>query len=401
MRTQTKLSRAVRIAAMSIPLAAGSALAQNSYTLIDLGGPGYSSHAFALANSEGQQAVGSFYTLLDFNYFAFLAADAPTPLLPSETRHQSVAFDVSDAGLVLGASYNVGDLNCHAFLDDGVTQTDLGAFTPRAMNAQGLIGGTVNVATTPFGGQLMPRACRFSAGTLQALPTLGGSTGMGLTIDDLGRVAGSATTSGDAASRPCLWVGTTPIDLGTLGGQMGQVYALQGDTAVGLSTTAAGLMHATKWTLNGDGSVASRIDLGALSPTGTSVAHAINAAGDIVGTSNGRAVLWRNGEIIDLNTLAAGPYWVLANAWDIDSFGRIVGTGLHAGVRRAFVLLPGENCPPCPADFDQNGGITGDDVAGFFSYYERGWPCADINLDGGIDPFDIAAFFASWEAGGC
>ncbi len=259
MRTQTTLSRAVRIAAMSIPLAAGSALAQNSYTLIDLGGPGYSSRGFALANSEGQQAVGSFYTLLDFNYFAFLAADAPTPLLPSETRHQSVAFDVSAAGLVLGTSYNVGDLNCHAFLDDGVTQTDLGAFTPRAMNSAGQIVGTVNVATTPFGGQLMPRACRFSAGTIQALPTLGGSTGMGLTIDEDGRVAGSATTSGDAASRPCLWVGTTPIDLGTLGGQMGQVYALQGDTAVGLSTTAAGLMHATKWTLNGDRSVASRI----------------------------------------------------------------------------------------------------------------------------------------------
>lgn len=58
-------------------------------------------------------------------------------------------------------------------------------------------------------------------------------------------------------------------------------------------------------------------------------------------------------------------------------------------------------CSPCPADFNQDGGIDGADVADFFAQWESGAPCGDINLDGGIDGADVAAFFAFWENGGC
>lgn len=56
---------------------------------------------------------------------------------------------------------------------------------------------------------------------------------------------------------------------------------------------------------------------------------------------------------------------------------------------------------PCPADFNQDGGIDGADVEAFFIAWEAGDPSADVNQDGGIDGADVETFFAAWEAGGC
>ncbi len=58
-------------------------------------------------------------------------------------------------------------------------------------------------------------------------------------------------------------------------------------------------------------------------------------------------------------------------------------------------------CPACPADFDQDGGVTGGDISSFFEQYEQGAPCADTDQDGGVSSSDIATFFVAFEAGGC
>jgi glycosidase len=55
----------------------------------------------------------------------------------------------------------------------------------------------------------------------------------------------------------------------------------------------------------------------------------------------------------------------------------------------------------CPADFNQDGGIDGSDIAAFFEAWEAGDTLADVNEDGGVDGSDIASFFLVWEAGGC
>ncbi len=57
--------------------------------------------------------------------------------------------------------------------------------------------------------------------------------------------------------------------------------------------------------------------------------------------------------------------------------------------------------PPCPADFNQDGGIDGADVDAFFAAWEAGDAPADVNQDGGIDGADVDYFFNVWEAGGC
>lgn len=76
---------------------------------------------------------------------------------------------------------------------------------------------------------------------------------------------------------------------------------------------------------------------------------------------------------------------------------------LYAGVRRTLFGMPpgGPECPPCAADFNQDGGVDGSDVEAFFNEWENGLGCADVNLDGGIDGADVEFFFAVWQEGGC
>ena len=56
---------------------------------------------------------------------------------------------------------------------------------------------------------------------------------------------------------------------------------------------------------------------------------------------------------------------------------------------------------PCPADYNQDGGIDGSDVQVFFDDWSLGLPQADVNFDGGVDGADVDAFFIAWSNGGC
>jgi hypothetical protein len=66
-----------------------------------------------------------------------------------------------------------------------------------------------------------------------------------------------------------------------------------------------------------------------------------------------------------------------------------------------FSVEDPNTCAPCPADFNNDGGVDGADVTAFFAAWEAGRACADTNGDGGVTGDDVAAFFAAWEAGGC
>ena len=78
----------------------------------------------------------------------------------------------------------------------------------------------------------------------------------------------------------------------------------------------------------------------------SSEALAMNIYSDVVGRSgNGdfstsRAMLWRGGKAIDLNTWVSDNSWTLQVATAINNAGQIVGTGRHNGQTRAFLLQP-------------------------------------------------------------
>lgn len=114
----------------------------------------------------------------------------------------------------------------------------------------------------------------------------------------------------------------TLTDLGTLGGGSTQAYALNdAGQVVGYSTGSVGtrafLWHAGTMT-----------DLGTLPDGWGSYAVSVNALGDAVGTANlkngfGRAVLWRNGTIVNL-TPELPIYEDVSNAVAINDSGQIL-----------------------------------------------------------------------------
>ncbi len=91
-------------------------------------------------------------------------------------------------------------------------------------------------------------------------------------------------------------------------------------------------------------------------------------------------------------------------AWFEGREGYVAGVADGRAYELPFELggTPGINtCSPCPADFDDNGGVDGSDLAAFFIDFEQGLACADVDQNGGVDGGDIAAFFTVFEAGGC
>jgi len=67
--------------------------------------------------------------------------------------------------------------------------------------------------------------------------------------------------------------------------------------------------------------------------------------------------------------------------------------------------VDGTLCPwqvaGCEADYDNSGGIDGDDVIAFFADWDSGETCADVDLSEGVDGDDVILFFAIWDVSGC
>lgn len=254
---------------------------------------------------------------------------------------------------------------------------------------------------------------------LRYLGTLGGasmfSTANG--INETLTISGSAAApEGPFALRPVAWVAGVIQDLGTLGGAWGGAGGMnaQGDI-VGGSDTPTRAVHATLWPIEGG-----IVDLDPASPARQSGANAINAGRMVVGRAGargfvwtaaggmqdlgvvpgdnmssatgvndlgvivgysaldrgpgfpllGRAVRWRQGRLVDLNTRVAAPGWVLDVARGINAAGAIVGHGTLYGLEHAWLLqpvVPVVPAPPVALVTEARGDFDGDeweDIAG-------------------------------------
>ncbi|MCW5557440.1 MAG: hypothetical protein KIT22_06380 [Verrucomicrobiae bacterium] len=82
------------------------------------------------------------------------------------------------------------------------------------------------------------------------------------------------------------------------------------------------------------------------------------AVGNVETSFERRAVIYRDGELIDLNALIPSAGWVLEEAQAINNAGQIVGLGSLNGVAAAFLLnplLPGDPVPPSIVQQPQGG----------------------------------------------
>ena len=235
----------------------------------------------------------------------------------------------------------------------------------------------------------LPASQQYSITELGAFP--GGAEAWAFGLNEAGQVA--TTAQYDEARRfhhAALWDSGTLTDLGQLGTTGFHSFA----TAINVwghvvgGSPQNGFLGAQDRAFLHDGTM--MINLGALAPGARSFAFDINDTGDVVGRSGTgstfnnqsleHAVLWSNGQVIDLGTLGGlhsrahavnsslkvvgaslikdGPMHAFvwsgamtdlgtlggpaSEAWDINAAGQIVGYSQNgAGIRRAFLFEQG------------------------------------------------------------
>ena len=297
------------------PSAAKSAAA---YTPVDLqayGGdltfPSNCCDYAAAINSAGE-VVGTSEVGGGFIHGILWAKGSATDLgTLGEINWSSQAQDINPAGQVVGFAGTLEGLRA-VLWDHGVI-TDLGALGgPQsrafAINPSGqVVGGVEPERDGPM------HAFLWEKGVMTDLGLLGGVSTQATDINAAGQIVGwSYSGDGEEPKQAFLWEKGVVTDLGTLGGVTTVANAINAaGQVVGFSQTADDQpFHAFLWEKG------VMTDLGTLGGQGNSVANDINAAGAVAGQSNGNAVIWDHGQIIDL-----GP----GSAAGINGRGDVVG----------------------------------------------------------------------------
>jgi probable HAF family extracellular repeat protein len=335
--------------------AAGAGDVPVAYAIADLGQPSEADSIALTINDDGAVAVLSRFGR--GNYGAALWRDGVRTVLGAPPGY-AVYFptDIDASGGVVGTAYTApGGLGPRGFLWRADTGwVDLGLppghaeFAVADRSEAGHIVGTAHAAAGGVG----PRGFLWHADT--GWVDLGADFSPS-DVNAAGHIAG-AGPFGEYGRHAALWRDGAWADLGVLAGDFSIAAALNaGGQVAGASTYSLYPFgrRAARWQ---EGRVT---DLGTLPGLDQSEAHALDDAGQVVGTAyrDGRgeqprrAFLWRDGALVDLNdSVPPGSGWTLESATGINARGQIVGSGRYAGQRRAFLLTP--IAPgPCDAPF--------------------------------------------------
>jgi probable HAF family extracellular repeat protein len=332
--------------------------ANGIYSIVDLATPsGLNGRATAI-NDSGQ--VVGIYGSLGGTLHAFRWQNGV--LVEIAAGPSTLAHGINAAGQVVGVWSGSG-YPLRAFRwDNGVTTQLSGLLIGRGIDSNGRVVGT---AAGQYGGV----AAVWEAGSTAHLhfPAAPDGGGDARDINAGGTIVGGAAIGN--FFHAFRFQNGTMTDLGTVGDdEQSYAFAINdaGDIAGQSINGLGGLQVRSDWAGNSGfvGYVASRaivwrngaiLDLGALGGT-DAAAFGINNAGDVVGSAQvstavnriWHAFIYRNGVMIDLNTLLPSQSgWTLNTAYGINDTGQIVGEGTYNGQIRPFLLTP--DAPPASA----------------------------------------------------
>jgi probable HAF family extracellular repeat protein len=268
--------------------------------IVDLWGPGETpvdARAYASAVNQAGVVVGrtgSQVVMWDHG--------TVTPIAPLSTcsgcflDRGDFRVGVNAAGQVVGTSQQQAFVWDHSTL---TTLDGLGSYASWINDAGDVLGamGLCNIALNECQG----RAVLWRRGNEIPL-TFGGIISKPGGLNAAGQVVGQASLPVAPGGPPVigdehafLWQNGTMTDLGTLGGHESSAMGINSQgQVVGFAQTAEEAIHGVVW------------DHGTTTDLGEGRACAINAAGQIVGESEGRAVVWDHGQEIDIGLSGYG-----------------------------------------------------------------------------------------------
>lgn len=227
------------------------------------------------------------------------------------------AFGINDRDQVVGAANNVdadGNLIQTAVLWDHERPINLGALHP-GWTSDALDVSTLGVVVGASGsvGTNFPTPVVWYGGDIHALPQLPGEEGgWAEEINALGVIVGWQESATNQI--PCLWywngAGYTAVDLGSLGGDVGQAFGINNFNKVVGYSLHSGNIHGPAFLWDYRQGLKA---LPLLPPDTDGLAYNINDLGQIVGESqtfddNGqfvsqRSAIWEDGTVTALQTL--------------------------------------------------------------------------------------------------
>jgi probable HAF family extracellular repeat protein len=243
--------------------------------------------------------------------------------------NNSYGTAINSSGQVVGVA-NSSSGTAQAFIYSNGKMTGLGMLPGLTMSwAYGIndSGQVVGGSSTSTG--QAQEAFLYANGTMTGL-TFGSSASWAYGINNNGQVVGEAEYN--PGNEPVLYSSGKVTGLGTIGGQLGEAYAIN---ASGIAVGTAATTSQVPMTYDAFLSNGTMTDLGSLG-SGGSQANAINATGEVVGlcgmayTSHSaisHAFLYSGGKMTDLGVLAGLgiPSQESSAAFGINDSGQVVG----------------------------------------------------------------------------
>jgi probable HAF family extracellular repeat protein len=300
-----------------------------SYLVTDLGTLG-GDHSEAVAVNDSGMVVGYSTIPNSDRYYPFVYVNGTMVQIGSG---EGSATGVNRNGQVTGYMVFPGATNTDAFLYSAGSLQDLGGL-PGYSNMPYSVSYAINSAGD-IAGESKAEAMVYRGGQMVGFSRRSAQTAYGM--NDRGDLVGILSTM--THNHAFAFFDNHLTDLGTLDGDVNGVSVAGGVNdnrqVVGVSWLSGNSTNHAFVYSNGV-----MQDLGTLQG-GTSAASGINAAGDIVGVSDGVGFLYRNGAMADLNTLiiATPPFLKIERASAINNNGQIVGTAVFTNLGEHAVLL--------------------------------------------------------------